>query len=323
MKYNINTAQSALERVDDNMYFAVLGCIAADMGDADSERISAKLGIDRSAVESAVAFWKGAGILTQSKPEAGENPHILPSAKGERGIPSYTASDLAKHIDENKEISSLLHYCSKRTERILSPAETGDIVYLVDSVGLTPTMVMTLVNYFTERGKRGIRYIAKSAISIYDEGVTDDALLNEYIRKKNEYAGGETFFRNLIGAGGRSLIKKEKAFIERWIVGGKTDRGLIEEAYERTVAKTSKASVDYMSKILENWESSGYKTADDVKNAEASGKTAPDNATDIKRKRTVLDDFDEAAAALSSDNGKSAGEEKPSVNIDMTSFFDD
>lgn len=165
MKYRITPEASVIGRVEDNIYLAVLGCVAAGM--EDEEKIAEKLGTDKSTAYSAIAFWKGAGILgIDAKEEKTEGaPQILPSSKSERGIPSYTSSELARHIDENKEIASLLHYCSKRTERILSPAETGDIVYLVDSVGLTPSMVMTLVNYFADRGKRGIRYIAKSAIS--------------------------------------------------------------------------------------------------------------------------------------------------------------
>ena len=322
MKYKLNPEVSVIDRVEDNEYLAVLGCVAAGM--EDEGKIAEKLCIDRSTAVSAIAFWKGAGVLrannnTNDGAKSGGEPHILPSAKSERGVPSYTSSELARHIDENKEIASLLHYCSKRTERILSPAETGDIVYLVDSVGLTPSMVMTLVNYFAERGKRGIRYIAKSAISIYDEGVTDDSLLDEYIRKKTEYDSGETFFRTLTGAGGRALIRKEKAFVERWLVGGKTSRELIKEAYERTVAKTSKTSVDYMSKILENWESSGFKTLDDVKLAEANRNAAPDKNTVpfTERRGASLDDFDEASAALSGNDGD-AGD-----NTDMMAFFKD
>ncbi len=319
MKYRITPEASVIGRVEDNIYLAVLGCVAAGM--EDEEKIAEKLGTDKSTAYSAIAFWKGAGILgIDAKEEKTEGaPQILPSSKSERGIPSYTSSELARHIDENKEIASLLHYCSKRTERILSPAETGDIVYLVDSVGLTPSMVMTLVNYFADRGKRGIRYIAKSAISIYDEGATDDALLNEYIRKKTEYDSGETFFRTLIGAGGRTLIKKEKAFVERWLVGGKTDKGLIKEAYERTVAKTAKPSVDYMSKILENWEASGYKTPEDVKLAEQNRSVSADSSAVpfSERKGASLDDFDEASAALS-ENAGSAND-----SDDMTAFFGD
>ena len=61
-----------------------------------------------------------------------------------------------------------------------------------------------------------------------------------------------------------------------WLMDLSHSYEMIEYAYEITVNRTQQAKLPYINKILENWYTDGYKTPDEVKNAE--NKTATTSA---------------------------------------------
>ena len=71
----------------------------------------------------------------------------------------------------------------------------------------------------------------------------------------------------------------------------KTSYELLSKAYDITVEKTGKLSYAYMAKILDNWHSSGIKTAEDVEKSLESYK----NKQKISMSTFDADDFFEAA----------------------------
>ena len=98
--------------------------------------------------------------------------------------------------------------------------------------------------------------------------------------------------RSIFGIGMRELSKKESEKINSWLKADVSEE-LIRKAYDITVDKTGKASFNYASKIIENWISSGYKTAEDVEKYESSQKSRFAGST------FDTDDFFNAALARS------------------------
>ncbi len=324
MKYRINLEKKVPDGVHDVSFYTVLGFLAANGGEFEPEIASKTIGISKDVATMALGFWMGTGVivpdtdntysasnaltpeLVEGSVETPKKIHETLHEKREKSTANYSASELARKLDESKEMSSLIDFCNRTTEKMLNFAETADIVYLVDSVGLSTSMVMKIVDYFAGKGKRGIRYITKAAISIFDEGITDDFLLDEYLKKKNEYDTGEGFLRSLIGAGARSFSKREKAFVEKWFNELKLDKSIIKLAYERTVDKISTPSLSYMAKIIERWTDSGFKTADEVIAGESAQLVPQASSGNFN-----LSDFDEASVISSQ-----------SENSEMESFFD-
>ena len=121
-----------------------------------------------------------------------------------------------------------------------------------------------------------------------DNGIdTYKKLETHFADRKNEKSL-EYKIRKLFGIGEREFIKTERAVFEKWIENG-IDFELIGLAYEITVEKTGKSSPRYANKIIENWMSSGIKTAEEAKEAQSKYKSK-------QREETFdADDFFEAA----------------------------
>ena len=99
-----------------------------------------------------------------------------------------------------------------------------------------------------------------------------------------------------MGIGEREFTKSEKSYIEKWI-GLKLSIELLTKAYEITVEKTGKISYSYMAKILDNWQISGIKTAEDAERSQEEYK----NKQKMSMSTFDADDFFEAALKRSNE----------------------
>ena len=101
------------------------------------------------------------------------------------------------------------------------------------------------------------------------------------------------FVRKLFGMKSRSLTAKEKKCISKWFGELGYGEALVTKAYELTVAATNEASMPYANAILERWYAEGFKTLEDVENAEKT------RAETVKSEQSSgsfdTDDFFEAA----------------------------
>lgn len=320
MKFSIDLKAINLESLNENAIL-LLGYLIGTDGDFELSKASASLGKSREEINKALGILMGCGIaIIDSGGEISKISEESPYQKAERAIPGYTGEELAQKIEDNKEISSLIDYCQKTLQRIFTPTDISEIVYLVDKVGFTTTMVMKLVKYFSTKGKTGVRYISKAAISIFDEGVESDEALDEYIRRKTEVAGGEAFVKSLIGAGSRKLTKKERDLVEKWFLDYKLDKELVKIAYERTINAISKPSLAYMATIIDAWVKNKCTTVEDVEKCDTRpSSNARANKSDSKEKSVFnLEDFNEASFnAESADKGKTINK-----HTDETPFFD-
>lgn len=103
----------------------------------------------------------------------------------------------------------------------------------------------------------------------------------------------ESFVRETFGTGSRALIKKEREYVDRWANQYRFSREMIAKAYEVTVARTNKASMDYANAVLENWYAAGYRTPEEVDAAEAERQKNADRRPEGSSFDT--DEFFEAA----------------------------
>ena len=153
-----------------------------------------------------------------------------------------------------------------------------------------------LCAHCAELGKKSLRYIEKTAFSLYDGGIVTPDALADYIEKVNLQRSAEGKIRSLFGMKDRELTTKEKKFIEKWIVTFGYDIEIIKKAYEKTVDAIHEPSPAYANSILERWNKEGLKTLSDIEAAEAE-KLPGEGSFDT-------DDFFEAALKRSMANMK-------------------
>jgi DnaD/phage-associated family protein len=139
--------------------------------------------------------------------------------------------------------------------------------------------------------KKSLRYAEKTAISLFDEGVTDAAALEERLARIESLSTALGQIRTMFGAASRALSTKEKRMIEQWVLVMKYDMDVLKLAYDATVDAIHEPSFAYANTILDRWYAAGYRTAEDVEAALAEYRRQKEG----KSNGFDLDDFFEAA----------------------------
>ena len=150
--------------------------------------------------------------------------------------------------------------------------------------------ILLLLEHCVESEKASWAYIRKTATNLYDEGISSYSKLEAHFAARRNRRSPEYKIRKLLNIGEREFTKSERAHIEKWI-DLKTPFELISKAYDITVEKTGKLSYAYMAKILDNWHTSGIKTAEDLEKSEEQYK----NKQKMSMSTFDADEFFEAA----------------------------
>ena len=295
-------------------------------GDEVWNALAEKLGIDRSDVDSAISYWRGAGVLeygdrkkagrpkkqtaeeiveAEKQKREAEMPPAVPvkepaetePAPTEKKIrradelPNYTLEELTVLLESRKHLSLFLDECQRAYGKMFNPREVSKVIGLIDYLNLNEEYVLTLLRYFGEKPeeeRRPIHYIEKMAFSLYDKGITQSEALAAHLETLELLKSNEGQIRTIFGIGARAFTAKEKQAVLRWLGEFGCSMDLIRLAYERTIHATSKPSVMYASKILERWHAEGLKTPEAVEASEHKADTPQSGNFDTE-------DFFEAA----------------------------
>ncbi len=240
--------------------------------------IAAQLSLPEAAVSASLAFWRGAGVLAEAAVSASKQGGARavatpsPAAKTakpipDKGLPTYSSEELADIAEGNKDFAALIGACQQTFGKIFNTAEVGIIAGLTDFLGLEGDYILLLLSHCVRMEKKSLRYAEKTALSLYDDGVTDATSLEERLQRIETMATATGKIRTMFGMASRAFTSKEKAMIEKWVCVMKYDMEVLKLAYDSTVNAIGKASVSYTNTILERWYAEGYKNAEDVTRA--------------------------------------------------------
>ena len=258
--------------------FRVLCAFAADahlLEDAErgAKEVAETLSLSVGEVQAALAFWRGAGVLLQEsgKPltnktaaaRVAEGKKPLP----DRGLPTYTSADLAAIVEGRADFGALIGACQQTLGKVFNTAEIAIIAGMADYLALDGEYILLLLSHCVRMDKKSLRYAEKVALSLYDEGVTDAAALEERLFRIEAMTEATGKIRAMFGMGTRAFTAKERSMIEKWIGGMRYGMDVIGLAYEATVNATGKPALSYANTILERWYAAGYRTTEDVTSA--------------------------------------------------------
>lgn len=267
---------------------------------AATRAVAARLSMQESEVKTALAFWRGAGVLIADEGDGvAQTPPTVPTQNAEkparivadRGMPAYSTEELTALLKRRSELTALVDDCQRTFGKIFNTAEVNIIAGMVDYLGLDGEYILLLLAHCVRMEKKSLRYMEKMALTLHDEGVTATAELQERLRRIETMAASTGKIRALFGIASRALTTKEKGMIEKWVCTMCYGDDVLKKAYEITVDSIGKASIPYTNTILERWHAEGYRTLEDVERA----------ISEYKRKKTAngssfdVDDFFEAA----------------------------
>ncbi|MGN1346261.1 MAG: DnaD domain protein [Eubacteriales bacterium] len=240
--------------------------------------LAARLDMTENALRRSISAWEACGALTvESSVSAAGNAaevkkEILRGASkplSSSTLPHYSSEEIASVMERTPGSSELLDSCQQTLGKIFNTAETSIVIGLMDHLSLTPDYILLLCSHAAAVGKKSVRYVEKMALDFFDRDILTYEALEEELNAIERRASLEYFVRNLFGLGQRALVKKEKEFLANWVDQYGFSREMIQAAYEVTVAKTDKPTMNYANAVLQNWYAAGFKTVADVEAAEA------------------------------------------------------
>lgn len=243
------------------------------------------LSLQKKEVDEALSFWRGAEST---------QPDTKPAALGKIGdAPEYDGKTLAKIVGSDAGFAAILDECQRLLQKTFTSHDTEVYVgCLYDFLGLSPEYILELTSFCCGNGKRNVRYIEKTAFSLCEEGIDDIAKLEAYIKNAEKNTKKEYRLRKLFGFGERALTASEKKIFAKLY---DVPFELCEEAYEQMIKNIGEVKLNYLMKIIENWNEKGIKTKDDAIK-ESSGKEKKIKSPDsFSTKSFEFDDFLNAA----------------------------
>lgn len=275
-------------------------------GGAEEEAIFAAVGdrFDREEALSALAFWRGCGILkTDARKKAGAQK-ARPAVSEKREVPAekvpaksaidadeapfYSSKDLADAAEKMPEFKNLVSFAEERFEKVLNTSEIARLYSFLDYLKMPLDVVMLVIEDSCSQGKKSLRYVSKVLLSFADDEINTYEKAEAYYLAKKERTSYESYVRSLFGLGTRKLSKAESECILAWKETFGFGEEMLDAAYEKTVAAAKNPTIKYMHKILESWHAAGI-TSPDAVDAAPQAEKAP--------KSYDLDDFFEKAVA--------------------------
>ncbi len=251
--------------------------------------LSEKTGATRAQIDEAIAFWEEKGCLTLQKRETPAavlppKEDVKPSRPDRAAeLPHYNTDEAARFLSRNPDTRFLIDCCQQELGKIFNTSESEIIIGLLDYLSLDSEYILLLCAHFGKKGKRSLRYIEKTAISLHDKGILTYEQLELHLKQQDAAEDAEAALRNMFGIGRRALIKKEKEAFFRWSALWEMPIEVIALAYEIAVARTGEPSVAYTNAILERWHTEGLSSVEAVERYEEAhrpaGKDTPTGAS--------------------------------------------
>lgn len=228
----------------------------------DVEKISETLSISPQEVNSAIAFWRGAGFIktskTLKKPVQTQNPKEEKKTAVQKNTrPIYPAKQVAQAIESVPDMKVLVDFCQHKFNKLFNPSQLSILYSFYDNLGFGADIIMLVAEHCCLLEKPSLAYMEKILISLADNNITAYNDAEQYLGANLRYSADEKKLRKLCGFTSRELTPSEKNIISVWFRQWQIDFSLVEKAYEMTVDRISKPSLKYMNSILAGWYENG------------------------------------------------------------------
>ena len=278
-----------------------------------TEEISANTGVSAEETEEAVIFWQQANVLSpQTNISAAPVKSIMPQQteitpvqpvqqpvnSSAEPMPDHktnlSGSEIASIMDNSQDIRELF----KIAESILGAlknSQMNSMIWMYDHLGLKKEVIITLISYCASIEKINTAYMEKIASVWAENDINTINAAQDEIQRMTASKEYSAKIAKLFQMQSRPTTKQNE-FIQQW-KNADISLELIKLAYEKTMEQINKLNFNYINKILLSWQSSGFKTVQDVQAAEseykkkkAGSKSEPDD-TDIEKYNSVINKF--------------------------------
>lgn len=186
--------------------------------------------------------------------------------------PEYTEEDVRRQMDSARStFPKLVGEVQRCLGKVLSTEELKILLTMTEYLGMSPDVVNILVHFCIERSRgRGsgrmpsLRIIEREAFHWADSGIDTMEKAAAFLQNQNRIHSRKAEICELLGIAGRRLTPTEERYLQAWIDMGFSNE-VISLAYDRTCENTGSLAWKYMSRILENWNSQGLYTTEQIR----------------------------------------------------------
>ena len=235
----------------------------------EATAIAQKLGISDIDVTDALNYWVECGILANAEMP---NTNAVEQKKADTAPKKITKVEIVKPSreevlkrgNESTEISFMLREAQLKFGRPLRQNESSTLLWLYDNEGFSVPIILQLISFSVNEGKANIGFIERTALAWIKSGVTtiEDAEKQIAMHQAKKSAWGKV--SKAMGIDSRMPSSKEAELAYKWVEEYGYDNAMLRLAYEACVDSSAKFSMNYVSKIIDNWYKNGAKTPDDV-----------------------------------------------------------
>ena len=303
-------AEKSLKFASESQLKALLYLLSND-GIAEPQEVAKALGISESEAAECLDFWRFEGVLTldgavEKKPEkTEEKPPVKPVLEN-LPVPSLTPRDIVSICSDNPELADLLRTAEIILGTSLSAAFKGNLINMVTYYGLTPSVVVTLLDYYKAEREAGRSVTTRKLQNIAKDWANQDVTTIEQASQKLlEMSEAENLWYKILELCELDFIKLNAAntkMIIRWRNDFSDEMLYFACNTMKKYTDEEKRSIKAVDNILKTWKRKGFTTPEEVKaQPEKEDKTVKKgnlkskptfDINEIQKQTDLNDDFD-------------------------------
>lgn len=288
-----------------------------------SRELGEQLGIDSEQAEESVNFWIKREVLSidslgnLSPTESNAETNVKKAVKTEKTVaepehtfsparavaesvvrkvnleraPDFPPVEIAQTVRNNANADFLFKQCEKLYGRPLKHNEQNTVMIILEDACLPAEVCLILINYCFSVGKATPAYMRKIALEWSESEITTIDKAEERVARLNNYNEAVSRFKKMFEV--TSAFSKQQAeMIDKWVNTYAFSDEMIEEAYQLTLNGAGKLSFPYMNKILEDWNSKGFRNVGQILSEKSSKAKAEirEPSFDIKEIEKIMND---------------------------------
>lgn len=230
--------------------------------------LAAQLGLKDSDVDLAWQYWERMGVVKREMRSDTELDYGITFVNlrelmyaGSLETPQKSSKS-SETLCEN-ELKEIFDFVENLKGQPVSPKEMQEIASWHSEMSAEPALIQKAFEYCYEKGKTQLKYIGAVIREWAKKGITTVEKADEYIEETSRRYGDYKRILNSLGVVGRMATDGERKIIDKWFdeMGFSLERIL--DACQKTVG-IQNPNVNYVNKILENWQKEAASFGRDV-----------------------------------------------------------
>ena len=225
--------------------------------------LSKKLVLPLKTIQDAVKYWEEQGLLT--KKNTGyiiNNMQEIELHKLYKPKTALSAEQLQKSTENQKRAKAIEHINNKFFSGLMPTTWYQEIELWFKKYNFDEEVMIALFSYCFDRSALHKNYVQTVAEAWSQNNVKTFNDLDIYYQKQEKLNIIKKSISKKLGLT-RPLTQYEHGYIERWNIDYGYGMDIIEIALKKTTSKAN-PNFEYLDKLLTDWHSRGFKTADEV-----------------------------------------------------------